>query len=75
MTKTLAEWDMLVAPHLHGIRDGAEMCMRHTKHLMQRPVFDTLAFDDLESLEAVLAEALLKVTHAKQAYQAKPTDA
>jgi len=74
VTKTLAEWDVLVRPHLRGIREGAERCSRHTTQLLQRPLFDTLAFDDLEKLETVLAEALLKVSHAKQVYQAKPTE-
>lgn len=70
---TLAEWDADIAPHLHGIQAGAEMCTRHVGQLVYRPTFETLAFEDLQKLEILLSRALGKVTDARRAYQQKPT--
>lgn len=70
---TLAEWEVNIAPHLHGIQAGAEMCSRHVGQLIYKPVFETLAFEDLEKLEILLSRALGKVTDARRAYQQKPS--
>lgn len=70
---TLAEWDEHVAPHLHGIQAGAEMCTRHVGQLVYKPTFETLAFEDLQKLEILLSRALGKVTDARRRYQQKPT--
>lgn len=70
---TLAEWDEHVAPHLHGIQAGAEMCTRHVGQLVYKPTFETLAFEDLQKLEILLSRALGKVTDARRCYQQKPT--
>ena len=69
---TLAEWDQTIGPHLHGIEAGAEMCSRHVRQLVYRPAFETLAFEDLQKLERLLAAALDKVRAAQRAYREKP---
>jgi hypothetical protein len=70
---TLAEWDEHVAPHLHGIQAGAEMCTRHVGQLVYQPVFQTLAYEDLEKLERLLARALDKVMSAKRDFKGLPS--
>lgn len=69
----LTEWEEKVKPHLHGIQNGAEMCARHVGQLVYKPVFDTLAFEDIEKLERLLSMALDKVRAAKRAYREKPS--
>lgn len=69
---TLAEWDETIAPHLHAIEAGALMCSRHVGQLVYRPVFDTLAADELAKVEALLIVALDKVQTAIRSYQEKP---
>lgn len=72
MTMTLPEWDETIAPHLHAIEAGALMCSRHVGQLVYRPVFDTLAADELAKLEALLDIAIEKVRAARRTYQEKP---
>lgn len=69
---TLAEWDEKIAPHLRGIQAGAFMCSRHVGQLVYRPIFETLAADELAKLEALLDVALDKVRSAQRAYHEKP---
>lgn len=72
MSTTLEDWERDTKPHLHGIEAGAEMCRRHVGQLIYRPVFETLAYEDLEKLERLLAAALEKVRRAKRDYREKP---
>lgn len=69
---TLAEWEVNVAPHLHGIQAGAEICERHARRLVYQPSFETLAYDDLEKLERLLSVALEKVRTAKRTFRELP---
>jgi len=72
MTTTLAEWDEKIAPHLHGISAGANMCARHVGQLVYQPTFETLAFEDLQKLERLLSMALDKVQRARRDFREKP---
>ena len=73
MKLTLAEWDEKIAPHLHAIEAGALMCSRHVGQLVYRPVFDTLAEDELAKVEALLDVALDRVRAARSKYDRKPS--
>lgn len=71
---TLEQWDAEIAPHLHAIEAGAQMVSRHVGQLVYRPVFDTLAADEMAKLEALLAIALDKVRTAQRNFNGKPVD-
>ena len=69
---TLAEYDEQVGQHLHAIVAGAEMVKSHVGQLVYRPSFETLAYEQIETLERLLSNALAKVTTAKRTYREKP---
>jgi hypothetical protein len=73
MKPTLEQWDATIRPHLLGIRDGVDICMRHTSHLVYRPDFETLAEEDLAKLEKFFTLALRKIQKARALYEDKPT--
>jgi hypothetical protein len=74
MPTTLEEFDQQIRPHLHGIEAGAEMCRRHVDQLVYRPTFNTLAFDELQTLEKTLRAALDKVRSVQAAFLRLPQD-
>lgn len=65
----LDAWRAAIRPHLEGIEVGAEMCRRHVGHLVFKPPFDTLAFEELQKLDRILVLALEKVRKAQAAYR------
>ena len=69
---TLLDWDVGTGMHLQFIRDGAEMCLRHTEQILLRPAFETLAEADLEQLETTLLEALRTTIRARAKLEGKP---
>jgi hypothetical protein len=69
---TPTEWHVGVSQHLREIRAGAEMCARHVRQMVGRPLFDTLAEDDLKLLEITLVKALAAVREARAAFERKP---
>jgi hypothetical protein len=71
---TLAEYDEQVGQHLHAIVAGAEMVKSHISQLVYRPSFETLAFEQIETVEYQLGRALETIRQAKASYQGKPVD-
>lgn len=71
MSMPLNEWDAKVGYHLHGIEAGAEMCQRHISQMVYAPDFETIAHDDLKTLESFLTTALAKVRKALSDYDQK----
>jgi hypothetical protein len=69
---SLAEWDQYVAPHLHGIEAGAQMCARHVVQMVYRPGFETIAEFELKKAESILTAALARVREARRMYDDKP---
>jgi hypothetical protein len=68
---TLQDWDVKVKPHLHLIEAGAEITVRHTRALLCRPEFKTLAMVELGECRRVLETALADVIAAQAIYAAK----
>jgi hypothetical protein len=71
---TLADYDKQVGQHLHEIVAGAEMVKSHVAQMVYRPSFETLAYEQIETIERELSRALEKVRAAKSRYREKPVD-
>jgi hypothetical protein len=73
MSLSLAQWDVKVGRHLHGIEAGSEMVERHCRQMEFKPDFETLAFEQIEVAEAALTRSLERLQKAKADYQGKPS--
>jgi hypothetical protein len=67
----LFDYDLNVKQHLQFIEAGAEMAARHTRSLLVRPGFETLAQDELAETRRVLESALAAIISAEAMYAAK----
>jgi S-methylmethionine-dependent homocysteine/selenocysteine methylase len=68
---TLEQWDLAVGHHLEFIEAGAEMAARHSRQLLARPDWETLAEAELAKVEKVLENALQQVRAARASYGSK----
>lgn len=69
---SLEEWRKHVDSHLQFIEAGSKMTARHAAMLPGKPVWESLAENDLAKARAVLETALAEVTSAQAIYAAKP---
>lgn len=74
MPMEIDEWRESVGSHLDKVWAGANMALTHVEALPIRPVFATLAEDELDRCEKVLSEALQTVRLAKAIYGNKPVE-
>ena len=72
---SLEEYDHKIGHHLRMIRHHAMAMVVHAEMMARRPEFETLAEDELEKCDAVLALALGKVRYSLQTVREKPIDA
>lgn len=74
MPIALDQWWGTVDHQLDLIEAGARMCARHAEALPARPVFRTLAEDDMRRCQTVLEQALIDVRKARAIYRKKPVE-
>ena len=68
---TVDEFGYSVSYHLKEIRAGADIIARHVDQMVFRPVFETLARDELGTLQQTLEHALSVVRKAGADYDRK----